>query len=60
MDQVNSVPRDILSALNMDQVNSVPRDILSALNIEQVNSVSRDILSQQCFTKHGPGQQCTT
>ena len=31
MDQVNSVPRDILSTLNMDQVNSVPRDILSAL-----------------------------
>ena len=45
MDQVNSVPRDILSTLNMDQVNSVPRDILSALNMEQVNSVPRDILS---------------
>ena len=37
MDQVNSVPRDILSALNIEQVNSVPRDILSALNIEQVD-----------------------
>ena len=39
MDQVNSVPRDILSTLNMDQVNSVPRDIFSALNMDQVNSV---------------------
>ena len=39
MDQVNSVPRDILSALNIEQVNSVSRDILSALNMDQFNSV---------------------
>ena len=65
MDQVNSVSRDILSALNMDQVNSVPRDILSALNMDQVNSVPRDILSALNIprdilpgTKHRTRSQC--
>ena len=52
MDQVNSVPRDILSALNIEQVNSVSRDILSALNMDQVNSVPRDILSAHIETFH--------
>ena len=32
MDQVNSVPRDILSALNIEQVNSVPRDIFNSVS----------------------------
>ena len=57
MDQVNSVPRDILPALDREQVSSVSRAILSALNMVQVNSVPRDIFSALSIEQ---GQQCTT